>query len=83
MVKPRISETDSGITGELETQAYNQMMRRMRDKRWLETKSIMQTGISSRIVLEVGPGPGYLGLEWLKNTDGGMHPVRTGHRDKI
>ena len=70
MVKPRISETDSGITGELETQAYDKMMRRMRDKGWLETKSIMQAEISLGIVLEVGPGPGYLGLEWLKNTDG-------------
>ncbi len=70
MVKPRISETDGGITGELETQAYDKMMRRMRDKGWLETKSIMQAGISSGIVLEVGPGPGYLGLEWLKNTNG-------------
>ena len=70
MVKPRISETDSGITGELETQAYDKMMRRMRDKGWLETKSIMQAGISSGIAFEVGPGPGYLGLEWLKNTDG-------------
>jgi ubiquinone/menaquinone biosynthesis C-methylase UbiE len=70
MIKPRISETDGGITGELETRAYDKMMRRMRDKGWLETKSIMQAEISSGIVLEVGPGPGYLGLEWLKNTDG-------------
>jgi len=70
MVKPRISETDGGITGELETRAYDKMMRRMRDKGWLETKSIMQAEISLGIVLEVGPGPGYLGLEWLKNTDG-------------
>jgi len=69
MAKLRISETDSGITGELETQAYNKMMRRMRDKGWLETKSIFQSGISSGIVLEVGPGPGYLGLEWLKKTN--------------
>ena len=68
MVKPRISETDGGITGELETQAYDKMMRRMRDKGWLETKSIIQAEISLGIMLEVGPGPGYLGLEWLKKT---------------
>lgn len=68
MVKPRVSETDSGITGEFNTQSYDLMMRRMRDKGWIETKLIIKEGISSGLALEVGPGPGYLGLEWLKNT---------------
>jgi len=70
MVKPRISETSDGITGEFNTQTYAAMMRRMRDKGWLETTLIIQAGISSGIALEVGPGPGYLGLEWLKQTKG-------------
>lgn len=70
MVKPRIAETDNGITGELITQAYDDMMRRLRDKGWLETKLIIGSGISSGLALEVGPGPGYLGLEWLKVTEG-------------
>ena len=70
MVKPRISETDHGITGEFNTQSYDLMMRRMRDRGWMETKLIIKEGISSGLALEVGPGPGYLGLEWLKNTKG-------------
>jgi ubiquinone/menaquinone biosynthesis C-methylase UbiE len=68
MVKPRIVETDEGITGEFNTQAYDQMMRRLRDKGWMETDLITKEGISSGLALEVGPGPGYLGLEWLKKT---------------
>lgn len=70
MVKPRIIETDQGIIGEFNTKAYDEMMRRMRDKGWLETKMIIGAGISSGLALEVGPGPGYLGLEWLKRTQG-------------
>ena len=70
MVRPRIAETDHGITGEFNTQAYDQMMRRLRDRGWMETRLIIKQGISSGLALEVGPGPGYLGLEWLKNTQG-------------
>jgi ubiquinone/menaquinone biosynthesis C-methylase UbiE len=70
MVVPRVHETDHGITGELNVQAYDAMMRRMRDRGWIETKLIIRAGISSGLALEVGPGPGYLGLEWLKNTNG-------------
>jgi ubiquinone/menaquinone biosynthesis C-methylase UbiE len=70
MVKQRIPETDHGIVGEFNTQTYDDMMRRMRDKGWIETSLIIGTGIRSGLALEVGPGPGYLGLEWLKNTEG-------------
>ena len=69
MVKPRIAETDSGITGEFNTQMYDVMMRNMRDKGWIETNLILKEGISSGLALEIGPGPGYLGLEWLKKTE--------------
>jgi ubiquinone/menaquinone biosynthesis C-methylase UbiE len=68
MVKERISETENGITGEFNTTAYNSMMRKLRDKGWMETDIIIKSGIQSGVVLEIGPGPGYLGLEWLKNT---------------
>ena len=70
MVKPRMIETDQGITGEFNTKTYDEMMRRMRDRGWLETKMIITAGLSSGLALEVGPGPGYLGLEWLKHTQG-------------
>jgi ubiquinone/menaquinone biosynthesis C-methylase UbiE len=49
---------------------YNIMMRTMRDRGWIETDLILKEGIYSGLVLEIGPGPGYLGLEWLKRTDG-------------
>jgi ubiquinone/menaquinone biosynthesis C-methylase UbiE len=71
MVKPRISHTDHGITGEFNTKTYDKMMRRLRDRGWiLETKMIIGAGISSGLALELGPGPVYLGLEWLKHTQG-------------
>ncbi len=68
MVKPRIVETDEGIQGEFNVQIYDKMMRKMRDRGWLETKLILNAGIEQGLALEVGPGPGYLGLEWLKST---------------
>ena len=70
MAKRRIPETDQGITGEFNTRAYDQMMRYLRDRGWMETRLIIKEGISSGLALEVGPGPGYLGLEWLRNTEG-------------
>lgn len=68
MAKPRVVETDQGITGEFNTRAYDEMMRQMRDRGWLETNDVIKNGISYGLALEVGPGPGYLGLEWLKRT---------------
>ena len=70
MVKPRVVETDEGIQGEFIVEVYDRMLRRLRDKGWMETKAIIKSGIRSGLALEVGPGPGYLGLEWLKLTEG-------------
>jgi ubiquinone/menaquinone biosynthesis C-methylase UbiE len=70
MKKPRAIETSQGITGELNTRLYDEMMRRLRGRGWLETGLIIKEGIISGLALEVGPGPGYLGLEWLKKTSG-------------
>jgi ubiquinone/menaquinone biosynthesis C-methylase UbiE len=68
MKQQRIPETDQGITGEIEVQDYDQMQRSMRDKGLIETKDLIRFGINDGTALEIGPGPGYLGLEWLKNT---------------
>jgi ubiquinone/menaquinone biosynthesis C-methylase UbiE len=46
------------------------MMRNLRDKGWIETELVLKTGINHGLCLEVGPGPGYLGLEWLNKTEG-------------
>jgi ubiquinone/menaquinone biosynthesis C-methylase UbiE len=70
MSKARIVETDSGIEGELTVAIYDSMQRRLRDRGWIETNDIIQSGITKGLALEIGPGPGYLGLEWLKNTEG-------------
>jgi ubiquinone/menaquinone biosynthesis C-methylase UbiE len=70
MVRPRVIETDQGIQGDFNVQIYDGMMRRLRDKGWMETDHIIRSGITKGLALEIGPGPGYLGLEWLKKTEG-------------
>jgi len=70
MKRSRILETDQGIQGQLAVEIYDQMQRRLRDKDWIGTKDIVKSGITYGLALEIGPGPGYLGLEWLKNTRG-------------
>ena len=70
MTRSRLNETDQGIQGEFTVNLYDLMQRRLRDKGWIETKDIIKSGITKGLALEIGPGPGYLGLEWLKNTQG-------------
>ncbi len=70
LVKPRVIETEEGIQEEFDVLMYEKMMRRFRDKGWIETDSIIKSGINAGLALEIGPGPGYLGLEWLKKTEG-------------
>jgi ubiquinone/menaquinone biosynthesis C-methylase UbiE len=70
MVKPRVVETDEGIQGTFIAETYDKMMRRLRDKGWIEIRQVLKAGICSGLALEIGPGPGYLGLEWLKATNG-------------
>ena len=72
MVRPRIVETDEGIQDEFDVRTYNSMMRGLRDKGWMETDHIITSGITYGLALEIGPGPGYLGLEWLKKTESTM-----------
>jgi len=66
----RVHETAQGIQGEFTVAIYDQMQKRFRDKGWIETKAIIKSGITKGAALEVGCGPGYLGLEWLKHTNG-------------
>jgi ubiquinone/menaquinone biosynthesis C-methylase UbiE len=67
-----MTKPSHGIQGEFNVTAYNQMQRRLRDRGWIETNALIKFGISQGYALEVGPGPGYLGLEWLKRTQGTM-----------
>jgi ubiquinone/menaquinone biosynthesis C-methylase UbiE len=70
MTRPRVPETGQGIQGEFNVTAYDQMQRRLRDKGWIETNDLINHGITQGCGLEIGPGPGYLGLKWLKHTQG-------------
>jgi len=70
MVKPRIVETEEGIQGEFNVETYDRFMRGMRDRGWIETSLVLKARIAEGLALEVGPGPGYLGLEWLNKTEG-------------
>lgn len=52
---------------------YDDMTSGMLAGGWLKDQylePIISAGITSGRVLEVGSGPGYLGLEWLRNTEG-------------
>lgn len=66
----RIPETYEGIQSVASVSDIDIMQRGMRDKNRLSTDKIIKSGIKSGYVLEVGPGPGYLGLEWLLKTKG-------------
>lgn len=68
MTKARVIETDTGIQGEMTVAQYDEMERVLRDRGWMETKGLLASGITSGTALEIGHGPGYLGLEWLKFT---------------
>jgi len=68
-VRPRVPETDQGIQGGPVVELYDKMQRRLRDRDWIETRDVLRAGIARGDALEIGPGPGYLGLEWLANTD--------------
>jgi ubiquinone/menaquinone biosynthesis C-methylase UbiE len=68
MTRERIVETDQGIQDPCSVAMYDEMLRHLRDRGWMETPGIIRSGITAGNALEVGPGPGYLGLEWLRRT---------------
>ena len=67
-MKPRIPETDQGLREDVTARAYDQMMRRSRDKGELQIHHLLNKNITQGYALEIGSGPGYIGLEWLKRT---------------
>ncbi len=65
MVKARIIETNEGIQDEITVETFDSFARIMRDKGWLNVDSLLESGLEGGRALEIGPGPGYVGLEWL------------------
>jgi ubiquinone/menaquinone biosynthesis C-methylase UbiE len=68
MTQPRLPETDHGIQGAITVAQYDEMLKHLRDRGYLETPALLKSGLTRGHALEIGPGPGYLGLEWLKHT---------------
>ncbi len=82
MTKPRIIEP-KGATGELTVESNDKLMRSLMNKGYLDTAAITQSGITHGTVLEVGPGPGYLGIGWLSKTQGTFLKVLDISQDMI
>jgi ubiquinone/menaquinone biosynthesis C-methylase UbiE len=70
MLKKRIIETNDGIQDELAVEIYLSYGKFMRDKGWYGIDFMIQSGIKSGNILEVGPGPGFVGLEVVKKLSG-------------
>ena len=49
---------------------FDRFARNMRDHGWNNLNALLSSGITGGSALEIGPGPGYLGLEWLKTASG-------------
>ena len=64
MKRPRIIENE-GVKGESVVESYDKLMRNLMDKGYIDTKIIIDSGICSGKALEIGQGPGYLGIDWL------------------
>ena len=71
MTKQRVIETQDGIQDALTVEIFDRFARGMRDKGWNNVDSILAAGITGGTALEIGPGPGYVGLEWLKRAPEG------------
>ena len=70
MFKTRIPETSEGIQDEITVHAYDHMQRELRDQGHLPVDDLVKGTRDGDHGLEIGPGPGYYGLEWLKKTTG-------------
>lgn len=69
MAKPRVADLDHGIRGEGIVKTYDSSLRHLKDIGILQANSILKSRIDLGCVLEIGPGPGYVGLDWLEKTE--------------
>lgn len=66
MIKPRIIETNEGIQDEMTVDIFQEFAKNMRDKGWNNVDAMIASGITGKDILEIGPGPGFVGLELAK-----------------
>ncbi len=66
MIRQRVVETNQGIQGTDMVEIFDRFARNMRDKGYHPVEGIVRECIHGGRALEIGPGPGYVGLEWLK-----------------
>ncbi len=69
MTNARAAWASNDIQAEYDVEVYDQMQRRLCDKGWMQTQAIIDNGLDRGHGLELGCGPGYLGLDWLRKTD--------------
>lgn len=68
MFEARVPETVDGIQDEITVAAYDIMQRGLRDAGHLPVEDLVKQTNPGDKGLEIGPGPGYYGLEWAKRT---------------
>ena len=68
-MRERVIETLCGIQSDTASEDFDCFQKTMRDRGLLCTDQLIKSGINKGHALEIGPGPGYLGLEWLKKTE--------------
>lgn len=68
MTTTRVRETDDTTSGRAYAEAYDLMQADLWRQGWLETEDLLREGVTSGSTLEVGSGPGFLGLDWLLRT---------------
>jgi ubiquinone/menaquinone biosynthesis C-methylase UbiE len=69
MTAARIVETNEGIQSEVTAEIFDEFAKGMRDKGWNGVTEMISSGIHGGDILEIGPGPGYVGLELAKRVN--------------
>ena len=68
MTSARVPETHRTLDGRDYAASFDRMQATLRSRGWLETRDVVGSGIDRGHALEIGPGPGHLGLDWLAAT---------------
>jgi ubiquinone/menaquinone biosynthesis C-methylase UbiE len=68
MTTTRVPETSDTTSSRAFADAFDRMQVNLWRQGWLETEDLLHEGIASGSTLEVGSGPGFLGLDWLLRT---------------